>query len=255
MSTVVSKTGGQELAGRATGKSLQMGYDVKDLILPRAILLQFTPPKNINVEELADGFKPGRLIDNLSLAELPKRFVPIFVRTKWLRFNAQETTKPGYDPAFELGAKIWESTDPLDPRVQAEGQWGPNNEPPIATKFLEFFCMFEGMNMPVLLSFAKTSLEAGKKLLSLARFSGEHMFSNTYELGTKLETNKMKQQFYVLTVKRLEAVKPEDLEKYGAMFESFAANAQDIKVHGEENEESSEAATTAAGEKSTERPY
>ena len=241
MTNEVQTTPGTGLAATQQGSSLTSGYDPKDLIIPRALLIQHTPPKNIELDQ--DIHRPGMVIDNLTLNPLPKVFVPIMVRTKWIRFNAQEESKAGFDPAFEPGAKIWESDDPLDPRVQSEGKWGPKNEPPLATKFLEFLCVFEGLEMPILVGFAKTSLMAGQQLISLARFSGQpHMFSNKYELGSKLVTNDQKQKYFVLTVKRLGAV-PEDLLAYcGSIYESFA-RVRDLRTHdaGAEAPEAGEA--------------
>lgn len=221
--------GGALMANK--GESLRHGYDPKDLIFPRAMLLQFTPPKSVEIP--TEDFKPGRIINSVTLEELPKKFVPIAVRTRWIRWNAQETSKPGYDAAFEPGAKIWESEDPTDPRVVKEGAWGPNGEPPLATKVLEFFCLFEGVDMPVILSFMKTSFDAGKRLLTLAQL-GSEMFSFQYELGSKEDVNNQKQKFFVMTVKQAGRNDGERFEQCQATFDFYARRASEIKAHGEE---------------------
>lgn len=219
--------------GGEKGASLRTGFDPNDLKIPRAVLLQFTQPRGLDVDYTKDKHRPGMVIDSLTLEKLPATFIPVFVRTKWIRFNAQQADKPGYDENFELGAKMWEATDPLDERVQKEGQWGPNNEPPLASKFLEFFCLFEGLPMPVIVSFTKTSLDAGKQLLTLAQFGGPQMYSNRYELGVKQETNKAEQKYFVYTVKRLGAVTAEQAQFCQTLFEVFSKASLNVddRVH------------------------
>lgn len=219
--------------GGEKGASLRVGFDPNDLKIPRAVLLQFTQPRGLDVDYSKGTHRPGMVIDSLTLEQLPKTFIPVFVRTKWIRFNAQETGKPGYDPAFELGAKIWEATDPLDERVQKEGQWCPNNEPPLAAKFLEFFCLFEGLPMPVIVSFTKTSLDTGKQLLTLAQFGGSQMFSNRYELGVKQDANKAEQKYFVLKVKRLSPSSEEQLQFCQTLFEVFSKAKLNVDERGE----------------------
>lgn len=226
----VAKTQGTSVLTKDRGDSLKQGYDPKDIIWPRALLLQYTPPKSVEVPD--DVFKPGKVLNSLTLEELPKKFVPIAVRTKWIRFNAQETSKPGYDSTFEPGAKMWESEDPTDQRVIEQGAWGPNNEMPLATKFLEFFCLFEGLDMPVLLSFSKTSFPSGQRLLSLCQI-GKEMYSFQYELGTKQDVNKQQQKYYTLTVRQAGKNTDEKFETCKAIFDFYARRGADIKVHGD----------------------
>lgn len=223
------------------GASLQSGYDQKDILWPRVMLLQFTPPKSVDIP--MDIFKPGKIVNSITLAEMPKTFVPIAVRTKWIRFNAQEKSKPGYDPSYELGAKMWESEDPLDPRVQKEGAWGSNGESPLATKILEFFCLFEGEDLPVLLSFSKTSFTAGQRLLTMAQM-GSEMYSFKYTLASKLEKNKQDQNFYILTVMNAGKTDEATFDRCQAIFEFYSRRAKDIKVHGEDTVEEAAAPAT-----------
>lgn len=231
MSKDLQTTAGAGPLAKERGASLQQGYDPKDIIWPRAMLLQYTPPKSVDIPD--DVFKPGKLVNSLTLEELPKKFVPIAVRTKWIRFNAQESSKPGYDPAFEPGAKMWESEDPTDQRVVAEGAWGEDGSAPLATKFLEFFCLFEGEELPVLLSFAKTSFDAGRRLLTLTQM-GKEMYSFQYELTSKAETNKQQQKYYVLNVRPAGKNSEERFAQCDSIFQFYARRREDIKVHGEE---------------------
>lgn len=168
--------------------------DRTDLIIPRAKLFQGTPTE----QDQFPNVKPGSVINSLTAEPVGSLFVPCFKWTEVVRFNARNQKDPTFDPSFGPGAMIWKCTDPTDPRWK-EGEFGPNGEKPTAMRTMNFLCYFIDQPMPIILSFAKTSYRAGKKLLSIAQFSGQDMFSKRYRLGTKREESDGN-IYYVLTV-------------------------------------------------------
>lgn len=206
----------------------------EDIIIPRAKLLQALSPEVI---ENAKQFQPGLIINSLTKEILPIEFIPVFKSTNWVRFNPRKKDAPGYDPAYGPGDIIWRSNDPLDPKVQAEGSFGANGEAPLATKFINFFCYFSGVNMPLILSFSKTSLKAGRRLLSLAQFSCKDMFATKYKLSAKQEVGDAG-TYFVLAVDPVGAVSEEELAAGAWLWEQY--HTKTIQVHDEAPEETTQ---------------
>lgn len=210
-----------------TRKGFEENTPREDLIIPRAKLLQALSPEVI---EDSDKFKPGMIINSLTKEILPEEFVPIFKFTNWIRFNPRSTKDPAHDPAYGAGDIIWRSSDPLDPRVIEEAKFGPNGENPLATKFINFFAYFPGVDMPVIISFSKTSLKAGRRLLSLAQFSQKDMFAMKYKLSAKQEVGDAG-QYYVLNVEPIEHANENEYDTASNLWGQF--HAKPIQMHEE----------------------
>ena len=206
-----------------------MKVEQSDLIIPRAKLLQALSPEV--VEAKVDGAKPGLIINSLTLETLSPRLVPIFCFKSYFRFNPRNPQDETFTDEFAPGAMIWRSNDANDPRVQAETQFGPNGEPPLAMTCLNFFSLFAGSSMPVIASFNKTSYKTGKQLLSLARFCGGDMWSRAYQLGTSLQKND-KGTYFVFTVTTLGMASAEEQQQAETWWKMFSR--AELKVHEEE---------------------
>jgi hypothetical protein len=193
--------------------------------------------KSAEVVEDGKKFQPGMIINSLTKEILPAKFIPVFKFTNWIRFNPRNSKDDNFDPAYGPGDIIWRSNDPLDPRVQEESKFGPNGEPPIATKFLNFFCYFPGVNMPLILSFSKTSFGAGKRLLSLAQFSGKDMFATKYKVASKQEIGEVGAYFVFVVDLVGAADEPEYALGFG-LWEQYANKP--IQVHDEAPEETTQ---------------
>lgn len=205
-----------------------MTIEREDLVIPRAKLLQPLSP-----EVVKDGMKAGQIINSLTQEVLPTRVVPIFCFKNYFRFNPRKREDAGFDAAYDAGAMIWRSTDPDDPRVQAETKFGPNGENPLAMTCLNFFSLFPGIPMPLIASFTKTSYRAGKQLLSLSRFCGGDMWSRAYQLGVEQTTND-KGTFYVFTVKVIGTSDETERQQAEAWWNGFSEQSAKLKVHEEE---------------------
>ncbi len=198
----------------------------EDIIIPRVKLLQ---PLSPEVVEEKKG-TAGDIINSLTKEALQSEFVPIFKFTNWTRFNPRDNKLPGFDAKFAPGDMIWTSVDPLDQRVIDEGKWD-GDTPPLATKFLNFFCMFEGSPMPLILSFSKTSAKTGKQLLSLAKFANCDMFGRRYKLGAKMIAGE-KGTYYIFTVAPDRVTTPEEYAAGEKLWIDFSN--KEIKTDDEE---------------------
>lgn len=213
-------------------KGFESGTDRDELVIPRAALLQALSPDVVDSQTTPEGkdLKAGMLINSLTREILPDVFIPVFYFPSWVRFNPRDPKAFGYDPAFGPGDVIWRSNDRTDPRVVEEAKFGPNGETPLATMFMNFFSYFPGVQMPVVVSFSKTSIKAGKRLLSLARFSGKDIFAQKYRLSVKKEQND-KGTYFVLGVDLAGKMDADDMDYKTAASYWEAFHAKPIVVH------------------------
>jgi hypothetical protein len=208
-----------------TGRPL--GFEAEesreDLIIPRAKLLQALSP------ECVEGtHRPGVIINSLTKDPLSSEFQPVFWFKNWIRWNPRRDGDPNYEP----GAMIWRTDDPNDPRVLSEARFGDNGEKPLATAYLNFFCIFKDSAMPVVISFSNTSYKAGKNLFSLAKFAGVDMFARKYSLTTKSEKNDAG-TYFVFVTNNAGIASPDEYARGKQLWESFASRKKDIQVHDE----------------------
>lgn len=207
-------------------RGFEENTEKEDLILPRATLLQALSPQ---VADGIEGCRPGVIINNITQEVLPEVFVPIFKWTEYLKFNPRDNKAEGFDSNYEPGALIWKTTKPTAEQID-ECKFGEAGEKPAAMKVMNFLCYFVGCEMPVVLSFAKTSFKAGKKLISLAQFTGGDMFSRKYKLIAKqVESNGIK--YFVYDVGVLGKTNKEEFAVAEGWYENF--RGKEIKAHDE----------------------
>ena len=138
---------------------------------------------------------------------------------------------------------LWRTDNPNDPRVIEETKFGPNGEKPLATAYLNYLCLIEGEDMPIVVSFSNTSFTAGRKLLTMAKMNGGDLFSRKYILSAESKTNS-KGTFFVFGVKDGGVVSKEDYEKAENFYNSF--NAREIKFESEDSSASTPTSTTSS---------
>jgi hypothetical protein len=228
MSEIIKKS--ESLPVVQAPRGFEGGVAQEDLVIPRAKLLQALSPE---VQE--NGMKQGLIINSLTKEVLPEKFIPIFSYKNYMRFNPRDKKSPNYNQNFEPGDVIWQSTDPEDPKVQAETAWGENGERPLATTFLNFFSYFPGVPMPLIISFKDTSYKAGKQLLSLCKFCGGDMFSREYKLTAKLEANNIA-AYYVLSVAPVGPTAKENFTICEKWWSDFSMKRDKIQTHLDKDE-------------------
>lgn len=226
MSQEIEKKQASAIQANGSKRGLEEPTEQSDLIIPRAKLMQGLSPELDTNHDL----RSGMIINSITQEVLPEVFVPIFKFTNWIRFNPRATDAPGFDPNFEPGDIIWRSNDPNDARVQTEGVFGPNGERPLATKFLNFFSVFEGGEMPVVVSFCNTSFKTGKQLLSLCKFTPGDIFSRRYRLSSRRVEND-KGIFNVFTIGLAGMATPEEYALAERMYKEF--QFKEFRVHEE----------------------
>lgn len=203
-----------------------------ELTLPRARLLQSTSDE---VKTNGKVFYSGLLINSITKEPLTENFIPVRrLANTWIRFNARKQEDANFVQGVEPGAVVWRSDDPKDPRVIEQTKFGPNGEAPAAISYLNFLCYFEGFSIPCVLSFGKTSYQAGRNFLTMSFGAGGDMFSRKYRLVTKL-VNNAKGSYYVLEATPAGKC-TEDENAIGAALYSAFENVA-VKVHEDEHPE------------------
>lgn len=212
------------------GRGHEEGSDADEMELPRAKLVQFTSGE-AQAENKEERIDPGTIINSMTRQVLGLHFIPIFKFTNFVQWNPRKKDDVNFDAAFEPGEIVFSSTDRRDPRIVEGIKFGPNGEPPKITRYMNYLCYFLNHSMPLILSFSKTSFNAGKRLNSLTQFAGGDMFSTKYKLSVKQE-ERNGTKYFVLSVLPLGVALPEEFKTAEQWFNNFRGKT--LKVHLDE---------------------
>lgn len=216
-------------------RGLENSTDRNDLIIPRAKKIEAMSPEMSDPELLKSGIHPGVIINSITKEIMPEKFIPVSYFKQWIRFNANKDGDRGWVDGYGPRDIIYNTQNKDDIRLTTDSVWD-GDLPPLATTFLCFLALFEGQDIPVILSFGGTNFKTGKTLLSLATFKGGDLFSNKYRLTTKKKTNEMG-SWFVFDVTFSGKADGEEYKKAEMIYESFKPEA--AKIH-EDTEPGSE---------------
>lgn len=194
----------------------------KDLRLPRIALLQSKSPQ---VESDDNKYKAGMYIDTLTqdILTKPVSFVPSFIFKNVIRWK----------PRTEGGGMIYKTLNITDD-VLKDLQWN-GTEKPKADLYINVVCMVKGYDIPLIISFCKTSLKAGQDLMTLAQLSG-CAWKYSYELDTAKVAN-AKGTYFVMKVKRGPLATPEESSNAATLYEQVKGMSIDTDYEGSTHEE------------------
>lgn len=201
---------------------------VIEVTIPRAKLIQFTSQEATATGD--DRIEAGLIVNSLTKQPLPPLFMPIFKFTNFVRWNPRKKDQRGYDSNYQPGELIFQSTDVKDPRVQEGMNFGPNGEPPIVTRYMNFLCYFEGNGLPLILSFAKTSMKGGEGLNSLMQMHGGNAWNNNYKIVVSIKEG-AEGKYYVMDIKPGRISTPEEKVVGKLWFDMF--HKKNLKIDEE----------------------
>lgn len=223
----------QHLATQNTQNSKPRGLENStertDLIIPRAKKIEAMSPEMQDPELLKSGIHPGVIINSITKELLPEKFIPVSYFKQWIRFNANKEGDRGWVDGYGPRDVIYNTQDKNDPRLVIDAAWD-GDLPPVTTTFLCFLALFEGQEIPVVVSFGGTNFKTGKTLLSLATFKGGDLFSNKYKLTTKKKQND-RGTWYVFDITFAGKADAAEYAKAETMWQTFSPST--IKVHDE----------------------
>lgn len=161
--------------------------DANDMIIPRVKVVQTLSPER--KDKLA---AEGDIINSLTKEKLNgKVFIPVF------KFNNhiwwRDRSDGGGIKCIARDGKVGNMSDGTIlmcascKLCEFDNAKQGKEALPKCTKYINFFGFFEGERMPIILSFAKTSYNEGKKLYSLAKVTMQNMWNYGYTLNEKLQ--------------------------------------------------------------------
>lgn len=186
MSEELAKKQGTSLA--EVQDNMPLGYEDEepgDMIIPRVKVINALSPER--KEKKAD---EGDIINSLTCDKLNgKTFVPVF------KFNNnidwKDRSEGGGIRCIARDGRCGVTSDGSTAmcasckRCEFDNTKQGKEALPKCTKYINFFGFFAGERIPVILSFAKTNYNEGKKLYSLAKVTMQNMWHHGYVLSEK----------------------------------------------------------------------
>lgn len=224
--------------------NVPMGFEDEeagDMIIPRIKVVQTLSPER--KEKLAE---EGDIINSLTKEKLNgKVFIPVF------KFNNnidwKDRSEGGGMQCYARDGKVGEKSDGTTmlcascKRCEFDNTKQGRDAAPKCTKYINFFGFFAGERMPIILSFAKTNYNEGKKLYSLAKVTMQNMWNYGYVLNEKLMA-KNGNEWYIITATPGGATSEEDREFGMNLYQSFRNNLASVNFDMDDN--SSEASSS-----------
>ena len=230
--------------------NVPMGFedeDQTDLIVPRIKVINALSPER--KEKVAD---EGDIVNSLTKELLNgKVFVPVF------KFNNnilwRDRAEGGGIICIARNGKTGEDSDGTNKlcsackRCEFDNTKQGKEALPTCTKYINFFGFFSGEHgMPIILSFAKTNYNEGRKLYSLAKVTMQNIWNHGYRLDSKL-MSKNGNDWYNIAIIPAGATSAEDREYALSLYKSFRNDILNVKYDMDSGESGSEAAPDTEG--------
>ncbi len=222
--------------------------DANDMIIPRVKVIQTLSPER--KDKIAN---EGDIINSLTKEKLNgKVFIPVF------KFNNniwwRDRSDGGGIRCIARDGKFGTMSDGTNlvcascKRCEFDNTKQGKESLPTCTKYINFFGFFAGERMPVILSFAKTSYNEGKKLYSLAKVTMQNMWNYGYALNEKLQA-KGGNEWFICVPTPAGATEESDREFGLSLYKAYRNSIQNLEYDMEEN---TSASTDAPSTEATE---
>lgn len=231
----------------ATTSNVPLGFedeDTSDMIIPRVKVIQTLSPerKDRTAEE-------GDIINSLTKERLNgKVFIPVFKFNNNIEWR--DRSEGGGIICMARDGKVGENSAGARTmcascrRCEFDNTKQGKEALPKCTKYINFFGFFAGERTPIILSFAKTNFNEGKKLYSLAKVTMQNMWNHGYVLDEKLQA-KNGNEWYIISVSAAGATSEEDRAFGLEMYKSFRNTSSNLQFDMDDTS-SSDAAPTPA---------
>lgn len=227
----------KQQAALANQPDIPMGFEDEeagDMIIPRVKVIQTLSPER--KDKVAN---EGDIINSLTKDRLNgKTFIPVF------KFNNnidwRDRSEGGGIKCIARDGRIGEKSDGTTlmcascRRCEFDNTKQGKEALPKCTKYINFFGFFAGERMPIILSFAKTNYNEGKKLYSLAKVTMQNMWNYGYVLNEKLMA-KSGNEWYIITATPAGASDEADRAFALEMYKSFRNTIQNVNYDMDDN--------------------
>lgn len=226
----------QQAAELATA-NIPMGFEDEeagDMIVPRIKVVQTLSPER--KDKVAD---EGDIINSLTKEKLNgKVFIPVF------KFNNnidwKDRSEGGGMQCYARDGKMGEKSDGTKvmcascKRCEFDNTKQGKEAIPKCTKYINFFGFFAGERCPIILSFAKTNYNEGKKLYSLAKVTMQNMWNHGYTLNEKVMA-KNGNEWYIIVTNPNGATSAEDREFGLTLYQQFRNSLNEMNFDMDDN--------------------
>lgn len=169
-----------------------------DIVIPRIKVIQALSPERV------DGIAvEGDLLNSLTQEKVNGlRFVPIKQYYTNIRWNPDRNAElrmlcRSFDGRVGQDYEVGSLVCAVCKKNQFDNSKTGKDAQPTCTAFLNFLGFFEGNPMPVVLSFARTNYNEGKKMLSIAKSMRTAAWNYAYTMESK-KVSKDKNTWYIM---------------------------------------------------------
>lgn len=170
----------------------------EDIVIPRIKVINALSPERV------DGVaEEGAILNSLTQEDVAgKRFIPIKQYYSNIEWNPDRNAELRiFCRSFD--GRIGHNDDGSCSCAQCGKNKFDNSKTgkdaqPKCTAYMNFLGFFEGDPMPVVLSFARTNYNEGKKLLSIAKSMRQSIWNFAYILGSR-QVTKDRNKWYIIT--------------------------------------------------------
>lgn len=192
----------------------------EDIIIPRIKVINALSPERI------DGIaNEGAIINGLTQEDVAdKRFIPIKQYYSNIYWN------PDRDAEQRMFCRSFDGRIGTDDdgshacdkcgKCRFDNTKTGKDAQPLCTAYINFLGYFEGNPMPVVLSFAKTNYNEGKKLLSIARSMRTSIWNYAYTLSSK-QISKGKNRWFIVVPQMVNETTPEERALAFEIFKAY----------------------------------
>ncbi len=234
----------EETTELANQTGMPLGFeddDANDIIIPRVKVIQTLSPER--KDKIAN---EGDIINSLTKEKLNgKVFIPVF------KFNNniwwRDRSEGGGIRCIARDGKLGTMSDGTTllcascKRCEFDNTKQGKESLPTCTKYINFFGFFAGERMPIILSFAKTSYNEGKKLYSLAKVTMQNMWNYGYTLNEKLQA-KGGNEWFICVPTPAGATEESDREFGLSLYKMYRNSIQNLEYDMEDNTSANAAA-------------
>lgn len=212
--------------------NVPMGFEDEeagDMIIPRVKVIQTLSPER--KDKVAD---EGDIINSLTKEKYNgKVFIPVF------KFNNNIDWKDRADGGgircIARDGKIGEEIDGSRKlcaqcrRCEFDNTKQGRDAAPKCTKYINFFGFFAGERMPIILSFAKTNFNEGKKLYSLAKVTMQNMWNHGYTIDNK-KMAKNGNEWFIMVVSPAGPTSEDDRAFAASLYQTYRTTIQQVAM-------------------------
>lgn len=186
--------------------------DSSDIVIPRIKVINALSPERTEGEA-----EEGQVINTLTKEDVSQwHFVPIKQYYSCIRWNPDRDADPRM-MCRSFDGKVGTTSDGAQlickqcGRCEFDNTKQGKEAQPTCTRYLNFLGFFEESPMPVVLSFARTNYNEGRKMLSISKSMRTAIWGYSYTIGSKL-VSKDRNKWYIM-VPQMSGKTSEDIQK------------------------------------------